>query len=610
MSLTAEIAAQLAGLIKSPSVPAFTSIAHDEELDRICRIPRREQWTRDDPTIWQLVFELSAFLRLPGSNATLRPVQAVALAELWRYGRLLGPIPVGRGKTLITFLAAVILQRLRPVLVIPANLKGKTERAFEALAKQWRSPASMQMFTYEQLSRDYRVPSLLELSGMDLFMRDESHRLKNPRAACTQKVDWFLAVHPELPNADLSGSMTRASVKDYVHIAHWTLQEYSPLPRSYHKIRDWAAALDVRVRDEDRVHVGALLEFATEKERKELDPLTAARRGFRRRLLETPGVVAFDEAEELSSLLIREAPEPDYGPETEDALYMLREKQRLPDGTETFGGVDDWRHERTLVRDFYQVYDPPPPEPWKNARADWYAAARQVLKFSSRVRINSEFQVANACANWTGRHTGDAWKEAKRAYDAWRAIRDSFKPRTVAHWIGDAALKVAAKWLDENAGILWVEHVEFAERLSSLTGRRYYHESGFAADGLYIEDSSPARDGSIIASIDSNKQGRNLQYAWALNFFLNLPKGGDNCEQALGRTHRSGQPEDQVIAEMAIWCAADWSAWEKILADSRYMTDSMLGAKVSYCDKFMPDEFEIAERAQDTWRFAAGKRGE
>lgn len=38
-------------------------------------------------------------LKTPRGTMRLRPIQAIALAEIGMYGGLFGPIPVGEGKT-------------------------------------------------------------------------------------------------------------------------------------------------------------------------------------------------------------------------------------------------------------------------------------------------------------------------------------------------------------------------------------------------------------------------------------------------------------------------------------------------------------------------------
>src|SRR4030042_934287 len=71
---------------------------------------------------------LSEALRLAGSEAVLRPVQAAALEELHDMRGLFGSIRVGGGKTLVSLLAPVVLGSVRPLLIIPAALRDKTKR--------------------------------------------------------------------------------------------------------------------------------------------------------------------------------------------------------------------------------------------------------------------------------------------------------------------------------------------------------------------------------------------------------------------------------------------------------------------------------------------------
>ncbi len=646
---------------------------HSNEFERIARLPRRT-WSEDDAAIWQLTFEMSKWLRLPGSTATLRPVQAVALCELYYYRRLFGCLGVGEGKTLVSFLAPTVLGAQRPMLILPAKLRDvKTPREFAKLAKDWRSPASLRIISYEELQRDYghervlvynqfgqvlpgtcapalfdafeRNPGtaiaahfdgtmwvapapplkpaharvylqvqafgLLDLADPDLIMLDECHRAKSKKSARARKIARFMARKPETVHVDMSGSITKDSIRDYSHILEWTHKEASPLPLSthYNTLKDWANALDVKVSDEDRVQVGALLELASDEERKTLDPTTAARRGFRRRLTETPGVIASGRQYEGASLLIQEIAEPDYDSITEDNFLQLRLKGELPDGTTTSGGLDDWRHERTMCRGYFTTWDPAPPTPWKLARTEWNAAVRYAIA-NNQKGLDSEFQIAGACAiPYTGqrgaKYTGQMWDETRTAYHAWIAIKDTFTPNMVERWFDDAALEFVATWMADHRGLVWIENVAFGKRLAQMTGALYFQEKGIdARTRKNIEDARPATDGSIIVSIESNKEGRNLQEHWSENFFGNLPKGGDNCEQTIGRTHRPGQVADEVSVDVAVWCKADGNAWLNILSTSTYSAETTLPAKVFYADVVMPDADELAARAKRTARFA------
>ena len=642
------------------------AIGHTRELDRILAIPRRV-WREDDPAVMRLVFEMSEWLRRPGSRATLRPIQAFALAELHYLRGLFCPMRVGSGKTLVTFLAPTVLGSQRPVLCVPPKLREKTRREFERLAEHWRAPASLRILSFRELSLDYgtlfvvtpeglplhgkpskalieiaatnpRQPisayyavdgcwwpqtggvhgtfvlvrefGILDMADPDLVMSDEAHHLKNPKAACTRKMSRFMDTHPMLPYIPLSGTITKDKIQDFAHVASWALKTYAPVPRGYHAIKEWGNALNVKVSDEDRIGVGALIELADPSDLQTCDALTAARRGFRKRLIETPGVVAYAKQYDGASLLIEETPEPKYAECTEADFKKLRENNNRADDSTLPDGLQIWAYARQRSRGFYYTFDPKPPEPWKNARTEWYAAVRQGIKYGHSTKIDSEKQVALACVqhpDWEA----PVWQEARRAYAAWQAIKPTFRPRQIAVWCDDAAIRFVADWMADHKGLVWVDHVEFAERLSKVTGAPFFHEKGFDASGRFIEEARPDKDGSIIVSIESNNEGINLQHNWFENLFTSLPKGGNKFEQTLGRTHRDEQPEDEVTAEVMITCREDGESWFKILEECRYMTDATmhvedgqpLPAKVFYADCVMPSEDEIRNRALQSFRY-------
>ena len=87
-------------------------------------IPRRTPLSPDEEA--EQIDLLTNHLRTPGGTMRLRPVQAQALYEMHDYGGLFGPIRVSGGKTLITLLAALVLEAQRPMLIVPAALIEKT----------------------------------------------------------------------------------------------------------------------------------------------------------------------------------------------------------------------------------------------------------------------------------------------------------------------------------------------------------------------------------------------------------------------------------------------------------------------------------------------------
>ena len=122
-------------------------VMDSNELDRVLRLPRR-RW-EDSP---DLSGDLQAWLRTHWGTMELRQIQAAALQEVHDYNGLFGPIRVGGGKTLISFLAAAVVEAQRPILLIPAKLRDKTRREMRILQEHWNFPRP-QIVTYEKLGR-------------------------------------------------------------------------------------------------------------------------------------------------------------------------------------------------------------------------------------------------------------------------------------------------------------------------------------------------------------------------------------------------------------------------------------------------------------------------
>lgn len=596
---------------------------------RVCesyRYQGRHKWLATSDLCWERV----------------RSLQAVGIRQVYdlsvpSHGCFVGNNIVLHN-TAVTFLAAVVRGAQRPVLVIPAKLRSKTEHEFQRLYTEWRGPPlpnGIRIVNYEQLSRDYgdeqlrdgrgRPMGLLELSGTDLIICDEVHRLKNEGAACTRKMRHFMNAYPDTPFVGLSGTITNKSILDYAHILVWCLKNRAPVPRSYTTLHEWANAIDVKVKDEDRLEVGALLELADTNDVATLDPLTAARRGYRRRLIETPGIVAYSKEYDGASLFVREitdgTPAAEGGAEhkvrfgyneaSEKAFADLRAWKR-PDTSTIPDGMTAWRHARELALGFNYLWSPWPPLPWKNARAEWHKTVRAVLANNNR-GFDSEKQVALACSGSLhpselhDRATRERWAEHRRKYAEWQAIKPTFTPNKVPWWIDEGPLQWCAAWMRSHKGIVWVEHIDFARRLAQLTGAPYFGEGGIdVATRRTIEQARPNRDGSIIASIESNKEGRNLQEHWCENLITSAMSTADAWEQLLGRTHREGQLSDEVSCDVIVGCREQAEAWLGAKIKSQYIVDtSGLPAKILFCDQTMPTANDVVMRAATTARYWA-----
>lgn len=536
-----------------------------DELRRVLALPRRPQ--EHDA---ELAAELTKLLRRPGGAQTLRPIQAQALYEIYANRGLLGPIGVGEGKTLITLLAPLVLRLVAPVLLMPAKLIEKTRREMVELNRHWKIPNHIRMYSYEILGRADHVHLLRRHPLTDGIIADECHKLRNPKAAVTRRVKRHLDEHP-VPFVGLSGSICKRSIRDYEHLARWALKDASPLPRHYGELEDWADALDEH--DRERPEPGALVLLSDGA-----SDLQAVRAGFRRRLVETPGVIASVRNRISASLLIRGVRYPQ-GKAITEAFRTMREAWELPDGTELVSGMEVWRHARELALGFWARWDPPAPEFWSKPRAAWGKRLREILG-NSRT-LDSELHVIRAIDE--GKHPS-----SKPVLEAWRAVKDAFVPNPVPVWIDDAPLEFAQAWGQDREGIVWTEHVPFAKKLAQRTKWPYYGQEGMTDDEHSILDH---KHGTCIVSRQSGAEGFNLQrFSEAL--VTAVVANGPQTEQLLGRLHRPGQDQD-VTYDLMLGCREHLDSFWKAKADSNFVMDTTgTEDKILYADVDVPVDVE------------------
>lgn len=590
-------------------------VAHTGEVQRVASLPRRV-WATED--LERLAGELTEILRMPvgspcpskpaptdtiearrrnglcpncGVPLRLRHVQALALHDAGVMRGLFGSIGVGEGKTLSTLLTSVVLGAERPMLLVPGGLVEKTQRERLALSYHWRIPDRLRVFSYDLLSRVDHVDELTSYTP-DALICDEVHRLKNKRAAVTRRVARWMDDHPETSFVGVSGTIMDKSLHDFAHILLWALKWNAPVPTTTEEIEEWAQAIDNDVDPPNRRRAGALLTFGVEPG---TDELTAARRVFRRRLTETPGVVATVGAGEHvdCSIYVRAIVHP-VSRETERNFDELRQ-WRTPAGEELMYGVDVWRHAQELALGLIYVWDPPAPLEWLESRKEWHRFVRETISRSRS--YDSELHVAQAV-------DAGVLRDGREALARWREIGPTFTPNVIPVWHDTSALDAVAAWMRKAAsgGIVWTEHGFFAERLSQHTGARYYGAGGFAADGSYIEDA--ATGSAVIASIDANREGKNLQQLWHRNLMVCPPKSAAWWEQTIARTHRSGQTADEVIVDVLLGCRENFDNCLSALEGARAIQDTTgKSQKLLLADVTLPAVHEIEALAARSARW-------
>lgn len=524
-----------------------------KDLQRILAVPRRVL----EPTE-ALADKWTALLKRPEGTMRLRPIQAAALEEAFIYGGILGLIGTGAGKTLITLLLPTVWGSENAVLLIPPNLRTKLfDLEYPELSKHWHLPnlvgsstqytdtkAVLHVVTFSALS-SAKNSDLLERLGIDDLICDEVHNLRHSSAARTKRFLRVARTQRPKPTptrvdgiglvgsggllrrriAGLSGSITSGAVSDYAHLGRLILGDRSPLPHDWNELQSWGMVLDVPG-DAGPAPDGAL---------SALSPGLTAREGYRRRLVETPGVIATTDNNPGMGLLFdrRDVKAPKT---VTDALDVLRKDWKRPDGTPLREAIEVYAAARQLACGFFYRAIYPRNEPlelrreWMDIRRAYYGEVRKRLELNIKHQ-DSYLLLYNAAA-------AGKWKSAYWA--EWARIKDLVEPASETVWLDRFLVDAAIKWALEAPGIVWVESeaVRAAVEIAEGAGIPVY------AGGKEDEAALLAEDGSrsVVASMRAFNAGVNLQYTFKRNLITTCPASNSLLEQAISRTHRPRDP--------------------------------------------------------------------
>lgn len=573
-------------------------VQNGPELRRILALPRRTPPAEAPVELQELAALLTTKLaRSPKPYpGPLRPIQAAALREAWEVGGVFGPIRAGAGKTLLSYLLPVACGAQRPLYVCPAALREDVRREFKAFHSSWYGPHpdTYRIASYETLGGpasgvrlDERGQVLrkgkLDQWQPDLIVLDEAHKLKNAKAAVTRRVKRFIEAHPGVRVIAMSGTMTRKSIHDFAHIAKWALPRMCPVPTTHAELEAWADFLDEKEAFGPRCSVGALVQLGTTIEQRtmcgddEEAARVAARQAVRRRINETPGVVATLDGPLGIPLRVDHMEPPREVPEVEETFKTVRALWELPNHRPIVDGLEMSRHTTSMGLGFWTHWDPPPPDEWLRARREWCSYAREVITHNRR-GIDSEAQVKENVRKGLLKDYGalEAWEEWAPQYDP--------EQHAVAVWISDEVTEAVQAWLDGGArGIVWVAHIPLGQRLSQQLGIPYYAGGGLDSRGRFILDHPKGEP--MIASAAANRTGRNLQRGWHEGLLLTAPD-----EQLLARTHRDGQEAERVVFTQYVGCAEHLASFWKAVRLAAYAEQTTGQAqRLVYADTAVPE---------------------
>ena len=574
-------------------------VTKSAEWHRILGIPRRD-------LDFENVTDITDIFRAKGGTMELRSIQSAALLEASLANGLFGPIGVGFGKTLITLLMPEAMDSERTVLLVPPQLRDQLAREIEEVyGPHFNLPLDRiaRIVAYSELSLAKNT-DLLDQLEPDLIIADECHNLRRSTSARTKRFLRYMRDNPHCRFVGLSGTVTTRSILDYAHLLELALRKSSPLPNGYKELQDWAGALDVE--PQRRVQEGVLRQLCEEGEN--------VRQGFRRRLVQTQGVVATEESAIGNSLIVANV-QPDFIPESvQSALEEVANTWSYA-GEEYSDPLSMARFMRQMSCGFYYRWvwpDGRPDEEWLDARSAWKSAARDKVK-QSRVGMDSEFLVASAAERWRKSledhstcteelcklHPGpDVDKLCTRnppvEYSAdsvlfeceewigWKKVKGRYNPTPptetvwVSDWLAfDVVKRAQALVLRGHKVIIWYSHKAMGERIEQLSGYKRYGSG---------TDAGIATDNAIICSITTQGTGKNLQ-RYDYNNVVSMPTNGKDFEQLAGRTHRPGQLADEVWLTYYDHTAALDAAMDSVIADAIYIEDSTgQRQKVLYAD--------------------------
>jgi hypothetical protein len=544
-----------------------------DDLTRILALPRRERPDLDEQRAMaqSLTRRLEKHPRPCGCQIhTLLPIQGWYLTEAMVTGGALGHLVVGAGKTGLGILLPMVLPDVRTaVLLIPTALRAQFAHDYVEWSAHFHTPnlAGGRTFTpgrpvlhvlaYSELSHE-KCATWLASVRPDLIIADEVQSIADKTSVRTSRfLRYFIERDDSTPvrYACHSGTLTTNSLDQYAHHAALALREGSPLPLETGTVRAWCGALDPSPSGIP-APIGAL--------RKLCVPGETARAGFRRRLVETPGVITTEDATLPVRLYLGTRTPPPAPTAVCEALAFVREHATRPDGEEFTEKTEVVACLRQIASGFFYRWIYPRGEPeelilaWFARRKAWFRELRERMNNRTDL-LDSPKLLRLAAERYTNEYSGEAPTWASRAWAPWAEIREQVAPSTSTVWLSDWLARDAAAWGAQAPGVIWYGHRAFGEALEKLSGFPRFGDGPEASDGIRAEKG----DRTIIASIRAHGTGKNLQN-WNRALVTSVSSDGGIWEQLLGRHHRTGQTQD-----VRVWIYQHTSELQDALSDAR-----------------------------------------
>lgn len=477
---------------------------YKSEIKRINAIPLKKI-----PAAARLVKHYTDKYKTPTGAYSLRAHQAQALYEAEHSpGGGIVVAGVGAGKSMLLYLLPRALKAKRPLILLPASAEKDIRTLHDEYRDHFEAPESL-FLTYELLSRDID-DRLLESYAPDLILADEMHALSNyghgsrKGAGCVIKLQRHLSKHYPLPFWGFTATPWKTSLTDCQHLFAFAKDMDSPLPLDRDVCNAWSQAEFPKGDDNPQ-------------EARQLAGLDKLKLPVMQRISRTPNVLWLDNFFRETPLTLRVV-DGTTSSEVEELLAYL-EAGLLPEGDIAASESEVWRTRQELSLGYYSRFVEPPPHWWVEARSAYTKAFQRSMCDTHR-----QFDTRN---------------KNSPVVQAWKIARSTFQPESEPVWKdkNSPAMTYAVEYLAKNqSGLVWVPFVPAAERIAELAGVPCFGEGQGKGGKPHIM----THKGPAVVTFEANKESKNLQ-AWKDNLFLCPPSKSYRLEQAIGRTHRSGQ---------------------------------------------------------------------
>lgn len=582
------------------------------EMLRICLLPEWEPMDAEAHEIFCAEKMLTeAFLE----GERFLPEQAEALRVFAAIGGGLFPIRVGRGKTGVSIGCAEIAHRdmgvKRSLLMMPPSVCPQ----FEVAVRFWRKRIPMSAATFRYLHRlskgdrmriaSSKAPAcfvmpyslLSQPDAMDLIaaiapqlvIADEAHLLKNYRAARTKRLMHFLeeVLKPTPMFVAMDGTLAKKSMMEYHHLAVLALKDRSPLPRTPSMSYFWNELIQSSATEAPPQlnHVmRPIVQWAQERHPDEQfpsDQVETYRRAFRHRFTTAPGVVASGDDQIDCSLTIRNAPADTPNAELDGLIQRVLNTYTTPNGDEIDYAIHCHKWTTELSAGFWNKLAWPTIEWIKKFKKVDEATAKSLLSRSQdHHKVLQEYHrvlrtylkdsppgldTPLMVSNEIKRHGDDNLpSDLVGLYLAAKAMEfpEMLERQGEAIRVDDFKVRRCVEWaITRGRGLVWVWHKAMGdwacEALRAAGLSVVYAPAG--ENDLFLEPST--YDQICVASIGAHHVGKNMQgevgRGFNEQFVLQWPRDASVAEQMMGRTHRTGQREDEVTVDTIRTTEAD-----------------------------------------------------